>query len=400
VGSLHTARMNKLIGLVALVVAAGCGVDSAAVVAGDGLTGPTADVAETEQGLTIANYLPLRAGNGWTLEDGTSTRTLRVTRASGTVHLVEGFGSAPAWMAFAGTRLWIWNQGAAKWETFVNFRSNAETQFSMGSPCEQFTVTPVRGTVSLTTPAGTFTAAKRYQFTVRPPPYVRCAQPPFSSLTFAENAGLVELGMADGRTFSLTRATVSGRTYPMPTVKASLTTDAAQVQLGADGTATIRATYHLRNETSQPVTFQFSSGQQFQLEVTNASGDILYVWSATRRFTGALSTFTLQPGASKTTNDTITLHGVPAGWLVVKAWLPTRMGETFEASTKVELLAAPASCFIGGCSGQVCSDGQDVVTSCEARPEYVCYRQTVCERQADGQCGWTMTPAVRQCLGR
>lgn len=392
--------MNKLIGALALVSFASCGVDSAAVVAQDELAGPTADVAETEQGLTIANYLPLRAGNEWSLEDGTSGRSLRITRASGTVHLVEGFGSSPAWMAFAGTRLWIWNQGASQWETFVNFRSNAETQFSMGSPCEQFTVTPVRGTVSVTTPAGTFTAAKRYQFTVRPPPYVRCAQPPFSSLTFAENAGLVELGMADGRTFSLARASVSGRRYPMPTVKGTLTTDAAQVRIGADGSATIHASYVVRNETSEPVAFQFSNGQQFQLEVTNASGDILYVWSATRRFTAALSTFSLQPGASKTTTDTITLRGVPAGWLVVKAWLPTRTGETFEASTKIELLAAPAPCFIGGCSSQVCSDRQDVITTCEARPEYACYRQTVCERQADGQCGWTMTPAVRQCLGR
>lgn len=55
-------------------------------------------------------------------------------------------------------------------------------------------------------------------------------------------------------------------------------------------------------------------------------------------------------------------------------------------------------CFVGGCSGQVCSDDAGVVTTCEWRPEYACYQDATCERQADGQCGWTDTPALQQCL--
>lgn len=56
-----------------------------------------------------------------------------------------------------------------------------------------------------------------------------------------------------------------------------------------------------------------------------------------------------------------------------------------------------SSCRPTGCSGQVCAD-HDVVTTCEFRPEYACYRTARCERQGDGTCGWTMTPQLQQCL--
>ena len=65
---------------------------------------------------------------------------------------------------------------------------------------------------------------------------------------------------------------------------------------------------------------------------------------------------------------------------------------------KVTDEAAPAQCYVGGCSGQVCSDRPDVITTCEWRPEYACYHTATCEVQADGQCGWTMTSELQACL--
>lgn len=55
-------------------------------------------------------------------------------------------------------------------------------------------------------------------------------------------------------------------------------------------------------------------------------------------------------------------------------------------------------CYIGGCSGQICSDQQDVASTCEYRAEYMCYQSATCERQSTGQCGWTETTALKQCL--
>jgi hypothetical protein len=56
-----------------------------------------------------------------------------------------------------------------------------------------------------------------------------------------------------------------------------------------------------------------------------------------------------------------------------------------------------AECRATGCSGTVCS-AEDVVTTCEFRHEYACYQDAACAAQADGQCGWTMTPELEACL--
>jgi hypothetical protein len=60
---------------------------------------------------------------------------------------------------------------------------------------------------------------------------------------------------------------------------------------------------------------------------------------------------------------------------------------------------ASAACYVGGCSGQVCSDQEGVITTCEWHPEYACYQTATCERQTDGNCGWTDTAELDACLG-
>lgn len=57
-------------------------------------------------------------------------------------------------------------------------------------------------------------------------------------------------------------------------------------------------------------------------------------------------------------------------------------------------------CYIGGCSSQICSDQEGAISTCEYREEYACYQTATCERQSNGQCGWTNTPALRECLLR
>ena len=56
-------------------------------------------------------------------------------------------------------------------------------------------------------------------------------------------------------------------------------------------------------------------------------------------------------------------------------------------------------CMKTGCSGQVCSD-QEVMTTCEYKTEYECYKKATCERQANGDCGFTPTPELNACLRR
>jgi hypothetical protein len=62
--------------------------------------------------------------------------------------------------------------------------------------------------------------------------------------------------------------------------------------------------------------------------------------------------------------------------------------------------ALQGACYVGGCSGQICSDQQGVISTCEWREEYACYQQFgTCERQANNACGWTPTAELTMCLG-
>ena len=62
-----------------------------------------------------------------------------------------------------------------------------------------------------------------------------------------------------------------------------------------------------------------------------------------------------------------------------------------------EPTSSTGACKITGCSSQLCSDG-DVVTTCEYKDEYACYKTAKCERQPDGKCGWTPNEELVACL--
>lgn len=58
-------------------------------------------------------------------------------------------------------------------------------------------------------------------------------------------------------------------------------------------------------------------------------------------------------------------------------------------------------CAVAGCSDQLCvstDEASTIVTTCEYRAEYSCYKDASCEPQADGKCGWTQTNELKQCL--
>ena len=56
-------------------------------------------------------------------------------------------------------------------------------------------------------------------------------------------------------------------------------------------------------------------------------------------------------------------------------------------------------CMKTGCSRQICSD-EEVITTCEFKTEYECYKRAACERQKNGECGFTQTPELTACLKR
>ena len=58
-------------------------------------------------------------------------------------------------------------------------------------------------------------------------------------------------------------------------------------------------------------------------------------------------------------------------------------------------------CVRAGCSDHLCVErGVDIASTCEWRPVYECYQQATCERQQNGQCGFTPTHELVECLER
>ena len=81
---------------------------------------------------------------------------------------------------------------------------------------------------------------------------------------------------------------------------------------------------------------------------------------------------------------------------------PAGRAQTLRATQFYLRASSPVAnkpCMKTGCSGQVCAD-DDVLTTCEWRPQYECYRSARCERQASGECGFTQTSELTACLRR
>lgn len=59
-----------------------------------------------------------------------------------------------------------------------------------------------------------------------------------------------------------------------------------------------------------------------------------------------------------------------------------------------------ADCKLSGCGGILCigADDEDIVTTCEWKDSYACYATARCEKEATGECGWTMTQELSACL--
>ena len=69
----------------------------------------------------------------------------------------------------------------------------------------------------------------------------------------------------------------------------------------------------------------------------------------------------------------------------------------FDVSVR-ESVATLGSCYVGGCSSEVCSDRKDVASNCMYREVFACYKTAKCERQISGTCGWTETATLKACI--
>lgn len=82
------------------------------------------------------------------------------------------------------------------------------------------------------------------------------------------------------------------------------------------------------------------------------------------------------------------------------SWVPLLVDKIIEKEQSTPQVPSVLSgCFVGGCSSQICSDQSNgAISTCEWIERYACYQTAKCERQTNGQCGWTETAALKMCL--
>ena len=142
-------------------------------------------------------------------------------------------------------------------------------------------------------------------------------------------------------------------------------------------------------EASFPVKLLDSGGNEIARGVAQAEGE----WMTTEFVPfEAMLTFVLFP------------HD--GGTLLLEKENPSELPEHTDAlriPVRFVMLAAqpPAAktCIVTGCSGQICAD-EEVITTCEFRAEYACYKNARCERQSSEKCEWIETEELRACVDK
>jgi hypothetical protein len=88
----------------------------------------------------------------------------------------------------------------------------------------------------------------------------------------------------------------------------------------------VRMTFSVVNTSGKPVTYNFSTGQRFDVTATNAAGTAVWNWAASKRFSQNLASLSLPPGKSLVyravwNGRDLSGHPVPPGVYTLSAHL-------------------------------------------------------------------------------
>lgn len=107
-----------------------------------------------------------------------------------------------------------------------------------------------------------------------------------------------------------------------PAQPGTLTVSASQIKSGQP----VRMTFQVVNTSGKPVTYNFSTGQRFDVTAANAAGTVVWDWAAPKRFSQNLASLSLPPGKSLTyravwNGRDLSGHPVPPGAYTLSAHL-------------------------------------------------------------------------------
>lgn len=290
-------------------------------------------------GAMAGEYLP------WELNDQASYSTNaslpavlnRVDRVKdGQRHFTAFASWGPLWLATrAGNeRLLLIDKRLARHELMTDFDQPVgfSSWISM-APCNAGTVTIAAKDRVLDTPAGVFSDVVQLDLNVS------CADGGISRMWFAPGVGLVQwtqVSLAGERQYQLSEGRIDDHSYPRSKglmVSGSVPAGVVWINMmpgplpapsaSLEGTRPLElprlaVSLQLSNHGAEPLTYQFNSGQRYDIVLTDAAGSIVAQWSAGKAFSQMLGRLTLAPGDSISFADElelVTLAGevVPEG---------------------------------------------------------------------------------------
>jgi hypothetical protein len=258
---------------------------------------------------------PLRSVVAW--QKSNPRRVVQLTATAGSATIAAIFGPPSGDFLNVATLTYFDGEGG----TFVG-TSGTQTigePVTSDTPC--YTTRIPDGAVSVPELARCTRAEfiGSFEGTVAPPPFVVRGNTASGTHTIAMASQPVHGARLQLAGFLLECPGCGGYPPPFqPPVALSGGALRAIVSAAVAGTA---VTFELRvtNPQAQPVTLQFSSGQQYDFRVRRPDGSTAWVWSADKGFTQALTSRTLAP--NETATYTETWSPAAKGSFVAEGWL-------------------------------------------------------------------------------
>ncbi len=142
---------------------------------------------------------------------------------------------------------------------------------------------------------------------------------------------------------------------------------------------------------------EFNDGLTVTLKQINDSRckqGVVCIWA------GELSpVFTISGGSNNQTKE-FTLGTTTKKTTTINGYIFALQSATENTATIIVTKESKSvsTCYVGGCSSEICSAEKGIVSNCIYKAEYACYKTAICARQANGQCGWTQTSELTACL--
>jgi len=215
----------------------------------------------------------------------------------------SGFGPMWTWAPESTDKTWVYSGG--QWQVLANFGAQAGSSWRIDiDPCNHGTSTLRGSGYTVSTAAGSFDDVAILEFDQG---QTICADAGLTSASYAPGIGPIAwtyTTIAGPVTCELSRASIGGQSYPERwgfQVAGTFETTEAWINMmppGPHPPKEVEAKISVTNDTDYPLTFQFNSGQRFDILVIDDAGNVVSSWSRGKAFTLAIAILNLEPGES------------------------------------------------------------------------------------------------------